>query len=243
MSIDGRHGVTDHGGRPHTLLRLIGYARVQVGGSLQDINLQVAAIRRGSRGRRWWVTEILTEEAPGADLHRPVLASALARIGAGEADGLVVARLDRLASSLGHFGRLIRDARQSDWLLVALDVGVDLSDRTGRLNAQAFEKAAEIERQLIAMRTTEVLRAKRTAGVRLGRPRTCPDEVLEQVVGLHIYGAGFQQIADELNYQRILTPGGGTHWHSSHVSRLLKTQDAMRLIQDHGALTVEQLRE
>jgi DNA invertase Pin-like site-specific DNA recombinase len=243
MSADGRRIGAAATADPHALSRLIAYARVQVDGPYHDIDRQLSAIRRGSRGRRWKVSEILTEEASGADLHRPVLASALTRIQAGQADGLVVARLDRLASSLGQFSGLIREARQSGWLLVALDVDVDLSDRVGRLNAQAFEKAADVERQLVAMRTTEALQAKRIAGVRLGRPRACPDNVLEQVVRLHVCGSGFQQIADELNGQGTPTPGGGPRWHSSHVARLIKTQDAVRLIQDYAELTIGRCRE
>jgi DNA invertase Pin-like site-specific DNA recombinase len=236
VNVDGRRAPTRvlGGVRP----RLIGYTRIPVGGPPRDLEQQAAAIRRGARRDHWEVCDLLTEEISGADLVRPVLSSAFARIDAGDADGLVVARLDRLACSLAHFGQLLRDARQRGWALVVLDVDVDLSHPVGRRNAQAFEKAADVERQLVAMRTTEALVAKRTAGVRLGRPRACPDAVLEQVVGAHVRGIGLRQIADELNRQGTPTPGGGARWYASHVSRLLKTQDAIRLIQDRAASTI-----
>lgn len=39
------------------------------------------------------------------------------------------------------------------------------------------------------MRTTETLATKRSAGQRVGRPRACPDHVLERVIRLPISGA------------------------------------------------------
>src|SRR5215470_10265970 len=39
-------------------------------------------------------------------------------------------------------------------------------------------------------------------------------------------GACQAEIAEEMNKAGLPTPGGSTHWWPSHVSRLLKTQDA-----------------
>lgn len=60
-----------------------------------------------------------------------MLAEQLARIRRREADGLVIARLDRLTRSLSHLGTLLDDAHARRWVLVALDVGVDLSTPAG----------------------------------------------------------------------------------------------------------------
>src|SRR5947208_13518980 len=40
-----------------------------------------------------------------------------------------------------------------------------------KIIAMAFSMAAEIERDLISQRTTEALRAKKAAGMKLGRPK------------------------------------------------------------------------
>ena len=87
-------------------------------------------------------------------------------------------------------------------------------------------------RNTISARANEALAAKRAAGVRLGRPRACPDPVLRKLVKLRTDGWRLIDIAAELNRSATHTPGGGTRWYSSHVSRLLRTQDALRLLGD-----------
>jgi hypothetical protein len=80
--------------------------------------------------------------------------------------------------------------------------------------------------EVISARVVEALAARRAEGVRLGRPRSCPDDVLSRVVELRANGARLVDVCDELNEDSVPTPGGGTRWYPSHVSRLLRTQDA-----------------
>jgi hypothetical protein len=42
-------------------------------------------------------------------------------------------------------------------------------------------------------------------------------------------GARLIDICEQLNAAAVPTPGGANRWHPSHVSRLLRTQDARRL--------------
>ena len=87
----------------------------------------------------------------------------------------------------------------------------------------------ERRRQLIADRTTEALAKLRRQGVRLGRPRRCPDEVLLRVLAEREAGRRLAEICARLNDEGVPTPGGGGRWYPSHLSRLLRTQDAQRL--------------
>ncbi len=87
----------------------------------------------------------------------------------------------------------------------------------------------ELRRRHIGERTTEALALLRRQGVRLGRPRRCPDEVLIRVVTERAAGARLADISARLNADGIPTPAGGPRWYPSHVSRLLRTQDALRL--------------
>jgi Recombinase len=79
---------------------------------------------------------------------------------------------------------------------------------------------------LISRNTCAALAAMRARGVRLGRPRRCPDEVLARVLTSRTAGARLVDICAQLNADGVPTPGGGARWHPSHVSRLLRTQDA-----------------
>jgi hypothetical protein len=89
--------------------------------------------------------------------------------------------------------------------------------------------------ELISVRTTESLAVRRATGIRLGRPRSCPDDVLSDVVASRACGMKLIDIAAGLNKSGTPTPGGGTRWYPSHVSRLLRTQDAARLLADLAA--------
>ncbi|MFJ5834674.1 recombinase family protein [Streptomyces sp. NPDC093089] len=87
--------------------------------------------------------------------------------------------------------------------------------------------------EVISARTITALAERRAAGVRLGRPRVCPDSVLRCVVLLRLGGTTLADIADALNRSGTSTPGGGPFWYPSHVSRLLRTQDAVKLLRAH----------
>lgn len=60
-------------------------------------------------------------------LDRPALVGALARLEAGEASVLVVAKLDRLARSVADFANLVRLAERQGWAVLACDLGVDMT--------------------------------------------------------------------------------------------------------------------
>lgn len=68
-----------------------------------------------------------------------------------------------------------------------------------------------------------------TAG-RLGRPRQCPDDVLQTVVTMRRAGARLIDIADALNATGTPTPAGRPTWLKIHVSNLLRTQGGRDLL-------------
>jgi DNA invertase Pin-like site-specific DNA recombinase len=54
---------------------------------------------------------------------------------------------------------------------------------------QVLAMFAELERRLIGERTKAALAVKKTQGVKLGRPRTLPAEVVECIQCAHAAGA------------------------------------------------------
>ena len=74
----------------------------------------------------------------GKSLKRPGLQRALADCRGGAADGIVVAKLDRLSRSLIDFAGLLEDARKRGYNVAALDLGVDLSTPAGEMLANVM---------------------------------------------------------------------------------------------------------
>ena len=68
-------------------------------------------------------------------LERPALGYALGRIAAGEASGLVVSDLSRLAHSVPELGRLLEWLSSHDARLVAANPGLDTDEEVGRSSA------------------------------------------------------------------------------------------------------------
>ena len=138
--------------------------------------------------------------ASGKSLNgRSGLTAALAAVEAGEADGLVVAKLDRLSRSLLDFAGLMERSQRKGWSLVALDLGVDTSTPSGEMMASVLAIFAQFERRLIGQRTREALAVKRAQGVRLGRPATMPDAVRARIRAEHEGGQSLAAIAAGLN--------------------------------------------
>lgn len=143
------------------------------------------------------------------DCEQPqLLARILQQLADGAAQKLYVTRWDRLSTNSLLLSGIRQHARRHGWTLRILDS--DNDDGRGSLRS---------------VLTTEGLARARQRGQRLGRPRTCPDWVLDCVVELHLHGHSMAAIAEALNKERVPTPGGGPRWHSSYVSRLLRTQD------------------
>ena len=76
---------------------------------------------------------------------RPILTDLLDRLDAGEFDGLVVSKLDRLSRSVQDFLALVDRAVASGWALVVCDGTVGTTTATGRMVASIFAVFAEFE--------------------------------------------------------------------------------------------------
>src|SRR4051794_29938711 len=91
----------------HQPPRALGYCRVSTGGQVDSgagLDAQRTALQ-AEADRRGWKLELVIEEGLSAkDLNRPALSAALARLDKGEADVLMVSKLDRLSRSVKDFG-------------------------------------------------------------------------------------------------------------------------------------------
>jgi DNA invertase Pin-like site-specific DNA recombinase len=186
------------------------------------LQAQRRAIEAAAASRGWTVVAIHEDAGTsGKSMNgRAGLKAALQAVETGEAEALIVAKLDRLSRSLLDFAALMERARTRGWSLVALDLGVDTSTPSGEMMAGVLATFAQFERRLIGQRTRDALAVKRAQGVRLGRPREQDPAMLERIRSLHRLGHGPSDIARLLNSEGIRAPRGGT-WFPSSVSRLI----------------------
>ena len=204
---------------------MVGYARVSTA-EQADSGLGLEAQRHAIRSeceRREWELLGIEEDAgwSGKVTSRPGLQRALTACKGGRADGLVVAKLDRLSRSMQHAAALLAEAEREGWALVALDLGVDLSTPSGEVMAHVLAAIAQFERRLIGQRTKDALAVKRAQGVRLGRPQVLSLHLVDRIANERKAGRSLQAIADMLNRESVATAHGGAAWWPSTVAKVL----------------------
>jgi DNA invertase Pin-like site-specific DNA recombinase len=222
--------------------RAVGYTRVSTAeqaDSRAGLDAQEAAIRRECAHRGWNLVAIHTDAGAsgGSMTKRPALEHALAALDAGEADTLVVAKLDRLSRSTLDFATLMERARAKGWGFAILDLGVDTTTASGEMMAGVVATFAQYERRLIGERTKAGLAAKRAQGVQLGRPRTVPEWVRQRVGELRERGDSWRAIASALNTEGVPTGQNGRQWYASSVRKLYLAEAPRRASTEHRSPT------
>jgi DNA invertase Pin-like site-specific DNA recombinase len=208
----------------------VGYVRVSTaeqnasGAGLRD---QRRAIRDECERRSWKLLRTYQDAngVSGRNLRRPALQEALQALTTGKAHVLVTSKLDRLSRSVLDFASLMQQAESEGWSIVVLDVNVDTSTPSGEMMANVVAAFAQYERRLISERTKRALAVKKAQGVKLGRPRTVPDEVRERIASLRAEGLTLNAIAETLDDEGVPTGQGGSRWFASVVSAVLKRDD------------------
>jgi DNA invertase Pin-like site-specific DNA recombinase len=151
------------------------------------------------------------------------LARAIRMVESGEADVLMATKIDRVSRSVADFAEMINRAKRKDWVLVVLDLGVDLSTATGRLIAHVLISVAEFEREMISDRTKAGLAAAKSKGVKLGASVLpgVSDVLCERISAMRADGMTLIGIADQLNEEKVPTARGGKRWWPSTVNAVL----------------------
>ncbi len=210
--------------------RAVGYVRVSTneqGESGAGLAAQINAIERECAHRGWTLEKMCQDVASGSSRdHRPQLSEALRMVAEGEADTLMVSKLDRLSRSVADFGAIIEQARSGRWNIVIIDLGVDLSTPAGEMVATIMAALAQWERRVISQRTRDALAARKRDGVRLGRPITLSPDVEGMIVAMSDAGASLGSIASTLNECRIPTAQGGAKWRASSVKSVMRRLSA-----------------
>lgn len=213
-----------------TAYRAIGYVRVStpnqaesgLGLAAQRDAIQAEADRRGWSDLRW----IDDAGFSGGTSLRPGLIEARSLLRQGEADGLIVARMDRLSRSLLDFTSILADASVQGWDLIAVDNPIDPTTPVGEAMVSVAAVFAQWERRMISERIKEALAVKKAQGVQLGRPERTPQNVIARVVAERQSGALLREIASGLNEDGVPTTYGGKQWYPSTVRGVLRRAGA-----------------
>jgi DNA invertase Pin-like site-specific DNA recombinase len=178
-------------------------------------------------------------------LDRPGLRAALALLDQGQADGLVVAKLDRLTRSVRDLGELVDRYFERRFALLCLADSLDTRTASGRLVLHVLGAVSQWEREATAERTRDALAQVRADGGILGRegfgwkratadatapcghPVKEPIEseriTIRRVVELRAGGQTFVQIAAGLEAEGHATKRGG-RWHPTTIQRILRRE-------------------
>lgn len=191
-------------------MRVIGYIRV----STQDQGLSIEAQRKRlefeAESRGWSMKIIVDEGQSGAKRpsERPGLSEALRALHTGEAQGIAVAKLDRIARSVLDVAGLLDTAREEGWALVALDLGIDTSTHEGALVVGIMASIAQWERARIRERIIEALAITRDKGTRLGAPERYGIEVSDRIVAMRSEGMTWAGVSAALHAEGVATKAG-----------------------------------
>ena len=119
------------------------------------------------------------EKMSGTKKNRPELTKLLDRIT--EGDTVVVESLSRLGRSTKDLIELTETFQSKGVNLVSLKESIDTNSPTGKLLFTLMSAIAQFERDVIADRTREGLKAARARGRTGGRPRADPEQVKKAV--------------------------------------------------------------
>lgn len=150
---------------------VFGYARVST--EAQNLDRQLDALEH------YGVDMIYNEKMSGTKKNRPELAKLLDRIT--EGDTVVVESLSRLGRSTKDLIELTEIFQSKGVNLVSLKESIDTNSPTGKLLFTLMSAIAQFERDVIADRTREGLKAARARGRTGGRPRADPEQVKKAV--------------------------------------------------------------
>lgn len=225
--------------------RVVGYVRVSTEGQADSgISLEAQRSKLTAYTEAMDLELVAIEEDAGLSaktvVGRPGLLRALARLDAGEADGVLVAKLDRLTRSVRDLGDLVERYFSRRHSLLSLGDSIDTRTASGRLVLHIIGSVSQWEREATSERTSIALselkkRGVLVGGVPLGRRRTgeidsdgrrvvVEDETemaaVCRAVELRAEGSSLRQIARILAEEGHATKRGG-RWEAMTVGRVL----------------------
>ena len=200
------------------MTKLVGYVRIgprERDDERPSLDIQRRGLENAAQAKGWELVRVEEDVRSGRSLRRPGLRAALAACRAGEAEGIAVARLDRLTYSITDLAELVREAVEGGYTIVSLQPSVNIASDGGRAVGEVLAEAATWQPRAIAT-------AGRALTGRPGRPSSTPAAVAERIRDLRAQGMTLQAICDTLNREGIPTPRGGAEWRPTSLRSVLR---------------------
>lgn len=232
-------------------MKAIGLCRVSTDDQEEEgvsLDAQESKIRAYCKLYDIELVAIFYDIGSGKNMDREGLQKALQMLREGQADGIVVAKLDRLTRNVGDFQCLISDyfGEKAGFTLCSVDQQINTLTANGRMVLNIIMSVFQWERETISERTKDGLRHKKAKGERVGSVPygkdlaadgvTLVDNAVEQhylewMKHLRKEGDGCAAIARWLNEQGVSTKKAGQiiggkpvsgKWTAKTVTRILQ---------------------
>lgn len=218
-------------------MRAVGYVRVSSEEQAKEgvsLAAQEAKIRSYCELYGVEITEVVHDAGQSAkSLNRPGLQKALAMLEAGDAEALVIVKLDRLTRSIADWATLIDLYFAKRFALLSVTDQINTCTAAGRMVLNVIVSIGQWEREAIGERTAAALAHLKAQGKHVGSvpfgfelqagqlvQAASEAEVIVAARRMRAEGATLQAIADELNGRMIPTRRGGC-WHPTTVRNIL----------------------
>jgi DNA invertase Pin-like site-specific DNA recombinase len=230
-------------------MRLIAYTRVSTDEQAQQgvsLSIQPDQLARHAAAQGHQLVRIIADEGVSGAVplaKRRGGAELLAALEAGEAEGVLVVRLDRLfRDALDGLSFFAGAAGGNAPQVISASEAIDTSTPQGRLQLTIMLATAQYERDVAAQRAADNARGMRRQGrvygtvpygcleieaTEAGRGRLvrCPKtwKVREAIMEWRADNVSYSTISDRLRAMRVPAPEGGVRWSKSTLRGIVET--------------------
>ncbi|MFQ5434927.1 MAG: recombinase family protein [Anaerolineae bacterium] len=146
-----------------------------------------------------------------------------------DSDTLVVTELSRLGRSTSEVVTLVNELLQRNIRVIVIKQNLDIAqhDMSSKIIVTLFSLFAELERDLVSLRTKEALATKKAQGIQLGKPKGTIqaskfDKDRERIAELLRLGMSVRKIAKVMGYSNHI--GLNTYIKKRKIRELLEQE-------------------
>jgi len=221
-----------------TMKKAIGYVRVSTDEQAREgisLENQEAKIKAYCELNGLELKEVVADEGLSAkNLNRPGIKKILSQAWDKEIDAIVVYKLDRAFRSTIDALEVTSELDRCGVGFHSINERLDTKSPLGKLFFTLIAGVAEMERGVIAERTSDALRRKIEKGEHVGHipygyqmengkliPFLPEQEIIKLAKELRVRGYTFQAIAEEFKTRGIRTKRGKNQWYPTSIKNIL----------------------